>query len=155
MGKLKEELKQHKPFRNLPEEAVLNVWRTGDYMARRLQALLKTRSISQTQYNVLRIMRGAGADGLACGEIGGRMLTQDPDITRLLDRLVRRGLARRTRLRQDRRVILARITPAGIRLLAELETPVAKLIDQIVGHMAKSQLEELIALLEKLRDASK
>jgi hypothetical protein len=103
MGKLREELKQGKPFRNLREEAILNVWRTGDLVANRLHQLLKTHGISQTQYNVLRILRGAGSDGLPCGEIAGRMLTRDPDTTRLMDRLVRRGFAHRTRLRQDRR----------------------------------------------------
>src|SRR5579864_2545227 len=120
MGKLREELKQGKPFRNLKEEAVLNVWRTGDFVAHRLHLLLKIRGISQTQYNVLRILRGAGDHGLPSGEIAPRMLTHDPDITRLMDVLVRRRLARRVRLQQDRRVVLARITPAGVNLLAEL-----------------------------------
>jgi DNA-binding MarR family transcriptional regulator len=152
MGKLQRELKQRKPFRNLGEEAVLNVWRTGDFIARRLHELLKTGGISQTQYNVLRILRGAGADGIACGEIAGRLLTHDPDITRLMDRLVRRGFARRTRLRHDRRVILARITPAGASLLAEMDPLVAQLVDQIVGHIRDPQLKTLIHLLEKARN---
>jgi DNA-binding MarR family transcriptional regulator len=152
MAKLREELKQAKPFRNLREEAVLNVWRTGDFVARRLHVLLKTRGISQTQYNVLRILRGAGAEGMPSGEIAGRMLTHDPDVTRLLDRLVRRKLARRTRVRHDRRVILARITTAGADLLAELDPDVAQLIDQTMGHMEDSDLERLIALLEEARN---
>ena len=152
MGKLREELKQRKPFRNHRDEAVLNVWRTSDFLAQRLQALLKTRGISQTQYNVLRILRGASPEGIPCGEIAGRMLTHDPDITRLMDRLVRRGLARRTRLRQDRRVVLAGITPAGSSLLAELESPVSHLIDEMMGHMPDSRLKTLIALLEAARN---
>jgi DNA-binding MarR family transcriptional regulator len=152
MGKLQREIKQRKPFRNLGEEAVLNVWRTGDFIARRLHELLKTGGISQTQYNVLRILRGAGADGIACGEIAGRMLTHDPDITRLMDRLVRRGLARRTRVRRDRRVILAGITPEGASLLEEMDPLVARLVDQIIGHMQEPQLKTLIRLLEKTRN---
>lgn len=152
MPKLQEELKQRRPFRNLPEEAILNVWRTGDFVGQRLQQLLKCNGISQTQYNVLRILRGAGHEGLPCGEIAERMLTRDPDITRLMDRLIRSGLARRVRLRQDRRVILAKITPAGVDLLDELKRPVAELIDEMMGHMTVSQLETLISLLEQARN---
>lgn len=154
MGNLREELKQSKPFRNLNEEAILNVWRTGDFVADKLQQVLKTRAgISQTQYNVLRILRGAGSAGLPCGEIAGRMLTRDPDITRLLDRLVRRRLARRARERQDRRVIRARITPAGLELLAEIDPAVNRLIDETMRHMSKSRLRELIGLLLEVREA--
>lgn len=152
MGKLKEELLQAKPFRNPREEAVLNVWRTGDFVAHRLQQLLKTRGLSQTQYNVLRILRGAGKEGLPCGEIGDRMLTHDPDVTRLLDRLVRRKAATRTRLRNDRRVILARITPAGVELLKELDPLVDKLIDGMLGHMKTARLQTMIGLLEEMRN---
>lgn len=152
MSKLQDELKQRRPFRNLPEEAILNVWRTGDFVGQRFQQLLKSHRISQTQYNVLRILRGTGNEGLPCGEIAERMLTRDPDITRLMDRLVRSGLARRVRLRQDRRVILAKITPAGVDLLDELERPVAELIDEMMGHMKASQLEMLIDLLEQARN---
>ena len=152
MSRLQEELKQRKPFRNLPEEAVLNVWRTGDFVGQRLQQLLKSHGVSQTPYNVLRILRGAGSEGLPSGEIAGRMLTRDPDITRLMDRLVRSGFARRVRLRQDRRVILAKITPKGSDLLDNLAQPVARLIDELMGHMKPSQLETLISLLEKARN---
>lgn len=152
MENLRQELKQSRPFRNLNEETILNVWRTGDFVAAKLQRLLKTQGgISQTQYNVLRILRGSGRGGLPCGEIAGRMLTRDPDVTRLMDRLVRQRLARRAREHQDRRVIRARITPAGVRLLAELEAPVNKLIDQTLGHMKKSELRTLIALLSGVR----
>ena len=153
MGNLREELKQRKPFRNLREEAVLNVWRTADFLAHHLQVLLKTRGVSQTQYNVLRILRGAGKEGIALGEIAGRMLTHDPDITRLMNRLVRRGLARRVRIREDRRVILARITAAGVKLLADLEGPVEQLIDEMMGALNGSQMEALIALLERARSS--
>jgi DNA-binding MarR family transcriptional regulator len=151
MGKLQDELQQRKPFRNLKEEAILNVWRTGDFVAQRLQQLLKTHGLSQTQYNVLRILRGAGEDGLPCGEIAGRLLTRDPDVTRLLDRLVRRRLARRTRITQDRRVILAKITPSGTHLLSGLDPLVDQLIDETLGHVKNARLQTLIELLEEVR----
>jgi len=152
MGNLRAELRQSRPFRNLREEAILNVWRTGDFVAGKLQRLLKTQGgISQTQYNVLRILRGSGEGGLPCGEIAGRMLTRDPDVTRLMDRLVRLGLARRARERQDRRVIRVRITPAGMKLVAGLEAPVNKLIDETLGHMKRAELRTLIALLSDVR----
>jgi len=151
MGKLGEELKQRKPFRNLREEAILNVWRTGDILADRLHGLLKGRGLSQTQYNALRILRGAGEHGLPCGEVGARMLTRDPDITRLLDRLARRGLARRSRVREDHRVVLAKITPAGSKLLTELEGPVGELIDEMLSHMKDAELRTMIATLEQIR----
>jgi|SRR5579864_8458016 len=151
MGKLREELLQSKPFRNLPEEAILNVWRTGDFVAHQLHQLLKTHHLSQTQYNVLRILRGAGKEGLPCGEIGGRMLTRDPDVTRLMDRLVKQGTASRTRQRNDRRVIIARITPAGMSLLEEIDPLVGQLIDGMLGHMKTARLETLIQLLEEVR----
>lgn len=101
--------RQGKPFRNVRDEVILNLWRTADFVDYKLHLLLKTRDISQTQYNVLRILRGAGSDGLPCGEIAGRLLRHDPDVTRLMDRLVRRGLARRIGLRDDRRVVIAKI----------------------------------------------
>jgi DNA-binding MarR family transcriptional regulator len=151
MGKLREELKQRRPFRSLREEAILNIWRTGDILARRLDQVLKTRGLSNTQYNALRILRGAGDDGLPCSDVAGRMLTRDPDITRLLDRLAKRGLARRVRVRQDRRVILAKITSAGLNLLAELENPVAQLIDGSTAHLKENEIHTLIGILEGLR----
>lgn len=154
MGNLQLELKQRKPFRSLKDEAILNVWRTGDFVAQRLHQRLKSKGITQTQYNVLRILRGAGDDGLPCSEIAGRMLTHDPDITRLLDRLVRGRLARRTRLRHDRRVILARITARGMRLLAEVDPLVNRLIDETMGHVKDRRLRTLIALLEEVRSGS-
>ncbi len=154
MSGLQNELKQSRPFRNLREEAILNVWRTADVLAQRLHSLLKVRGMSQTQYNVLRILRGAGTQGLPCGEIGSRMLTHDPDVTRLIDRLVHRGLARRARLRKDRRVVLAKITPAGMSLLADLDPFVGQLIDRMMGHMKESRLKALIALLVEARNGS-
>src|ERR1700694_5664766 len=107
-----------------PEEAAfLDLLRTADMLSRGLVQILKTEDISATQYNVLRILRGA-LEGLPCGEIASRMITRDPDVTRLLDRLEKRGLISRCRETRDRRSVMARITPQGLKLLARLDEPV-------------------------------
>src|SRR3954462_12771022 len=111
------ELKQRKPFTCREEELMLNIMRTADQLQRRMGELLKAAELSATQYNVLRILRGAGSEGLACGEISERMVTRDPDITRLLDPLEKRNLVTRSREKEDRRVVTARIAPAGLDLL--------------------------------------
>ena len=107
-----------------PEEAAfLDLLRTAAQQMRGLIRVLKSEELSPTQYNVLRILRGS-PQGLPCGEIGNRMITRDPDITRLLDRLEKRGLVSRCRESRDRRTVLTRITPVGLKLLARLEEPV-------------------------------
>ena len=107
-----------------PEEAAfLDLLRTCDLLSRGPGQVLKTEDLSATQYNVLRILRGA-PEGLPCGEIGSRMITRDPDITRLLDRLEKRELIARSRETKDRRMVMARITPEGLKLLARLDAPV-------------------------------
>src|SRR5713226_6186305 len=111
------EIKQSKPFTSLEEEAFVALMRTADQLAWRGAEMLKQHGLSPTQYNALRILRGAGAKGLACSEIGERMINRDPDITRLVDRLERRGLVQRSRDKRDRRVITTRITGAGLELL--------------------------------------
>jgi DNA-binding MarR family transcriptional regulator len=111
--------------------------------------LLKAEQLSPTQYNVLRILRGA-LDGLPCGEIGQRMITRDPDITRLLDRLEKRGLIARWRDSKDRRMVLARITPEGLKMLARLDGPMQERHRKQLGHLGR---ERLMALCELLRVA--
>src|SRR6516164_4568706 len=107
-----------------PEEAAfLDLLRTTDILSRGLVRILKQEDVSPTQYSVLRILRGA-PDGLPCREIASRMITRDPDVTRLLDRLERRGLISRCRETKDRRKVMARITPEGLNLLARLDRPV-------------------------------
>src|SRR5215472_14285427 len=105
------------------EIAFLDLWRTTDMLTRAPAQVLKSEDLSATQYNVLRILRGS-PDGLSCGEIGNRMITRDPDITRLLDRLEKRGLVSRQRETQDRRTVYARITRQGLDLLGRLDGPV-------------------------------
>ncbi len=149
--RLKEEIKQGKPFGSLEEEVFLNLQRTADAALRVFEELLKPLGLTPTQYNVLRILRGAGARGLLCREIGERMITRDPDVTRLLDRLEGRGLVARTRDLRDRRVILTRITPEGLRLLGELDAPVAELHRRRLAHLPRGRVRKLIELLESAR----
>ncbi len=149
---IQSEIKQRKPFTCREEELMLNILRTADQLQRRMVELLKTAELSGTQYNVLRILRGAGAEGLACGEISERMVTRDPDITRLLDRLEKRGLVARAREREDRRVVTARIAPGGLELLKKLDEPVVQAHKAQLGHLEPRQQETLIRLLETARE---
>lgn len=135
----------------LEEVVYLDLLRTAEVLSRAVSQLLKTEHLSATQYNVLRILRGAPG-GLPCGEIANRMITRDPDITRLLDRLEKRALIARWRQAEDRRVVLARIMPEGLKLLARLDQPVDQLHRQQLGHLGGERLENLAALLEACRD---
>ena len=134
-----------------PEEAVfLELLRTTDMLSRGLITVLKAEDLSPTQYNVLRILRGA-PEGLPCGEIGSRMITRDPDITRLLDRLEKRGLIVRSRESKDRRMVMARITPLGLKLLGRLDEPVQETHHQQLGHLGRDRLRVLTELLHQSR----
>ncbi|MDB5103224.1 MAG: transcriptional regulator, MarR family [Fibrobacteres bacterium] len=146
------EIKQRKPFTCREEELFLNILRSSDLLGRRIGEVLKSSELSATQYNVLRILRGAGSEGMACGEIGGRMVTRDPDITRLLDRLEKRGLVTRSREKDDRRVVTARITSTGLDLLKKLDDPVTQMHKAQLGHLEAKQQETLIRLLETARE---
>lgn len=134
-----------------PEEmAFLEMLRTTDMLSRRLSQMLKAEDLSSNQYNVLRILRGA-PDGLACGEIGNRMITRDPDITRLLDRLEKRSLISRCRESKDRRMVLTRITPQGLELLSRLDEPVRETHRRQLGHLGKERLQALTELMRESR----
>jgi len=148
--KLADEIKKRKPFDSLEEEAMLNIVRTADVLGAAAAELFKRLAISSTQYNVLRILRGSG-EALSCGEIAERMITRDPDITRLLDRLEKRRLVSRCREEKDRRVVLVRITPAGQKLLAELDPQVETANRNQLAHLGGEKLKTLIALLEEAR----
>ena len=151
-GKIQAELKQTKPIASLEEEAFLNIQRTANALAQGIGELLKAHDLTATQYNVLRILRGAGSCGLTAGDIGERMITRDPDVTRLLDRLERRGLVERWRCTEDRRVVWTRITEAGLETIAPLDKPVVELHVSQLGHLGHDRLQELIALLEVARE---
>jgi DNA-binding MarR family transcriptional regulator len=152
--RLRDEIKQQKPFESLEQEALLNVLHTADILMQRIAAVLKPFKLSHSQYNALRILRGAGPEGLACQEVAQRMLTRDPDITRLLDRLEARGLVTRARDQKDRRVVTVRITPEGLRLLEALDQPIAEVDRQPLQHLGEQRLRALIQLLELARGHS-
>jgi len=140
--------------RPLTAEAFLELLRTADVLVQGLAATLKPYGLSLNQYNVLRILRGAGPGGLPCGQIAERMLTRDPDMTRLLDRLEGRGLVGRCRGQDDRRVVLTRITGQGMKVLADLDEPVRKRHEEQLGHLSAAKLRTLIELLEAARRSS-
>ena len=134
-----------------PEEvAFLDLLRTCDLLSRAPAQVLKAEDLSSTQYNVLRILRGT-PEGLTCGEISSRMITRDPDITRLLDRLEKRGLISRSREAKDRRVVMTRITAEGLTLLGRLDDPVQETQRRQLGHMGKDKLRALAELLSAVR----
>jgi DNA-binding MarR family transcriptional regulator len=133
-----------------PEEAAfLDLLRTTDMLSRGLVKVLKRERLSATQYNVLRILRGA-PEGLPCGEIASRMITRDPDVTRLLDRLEKRRLISRCREDKDRRTVMARITKEGLGAVGRLDEPVRIAHRTQLGHLGQKRL---LALAELLRDA--
>ena len=150
-GRLSSEIKQTKPFPTLETEVVLNLVRTTDQLTRVITETLKPVDLSMTQYNVLRILKGAGEPGLACSEIAERMVSRDPDITRLLDRLEKRGLVRRARSVEDRRVVNVQITRDGVKLVEKIETPILEAGKKQLAHMGDKRLRELIDLLELAR----
>lgn len=151
---LQSELKQKVPFTNPEQEAYLALLRTADALQTRIETKLKEFGLTGTQYNALRILRGAGADGLPCSEIGERMITHDPDITRLLNRLQERGLAERSRGRQDKRVVYGKISREGLKLLREMDIPLQKYGTEMLRHVSQQKLKQLIDLLEQVRSGA-
>jgi DNA-binding MarR family transcriptional regulator len=149
---LEAEIRQAKPFVNREEEAFLNLQRTASLLLLALGRELKPHDLTPAQYNALRILRGAGEDSLTCGEIGERLVSPGPDVTRLLDRLEARHLVTRLRDEADRRVVRARITQAGLDLLAELDDPVEQALRRLLGHLGGGKLGSLVKLLEEARE---
>src|SRR6267378_137529 len=125
--------------------------RAADTLGQEAEQLLKAAGIPNAQYNVLRILRGAEPEGLACRAIGDRMISHDPDITRLLDRMEKRGLITRERQTDDRRVIKTRITPQGLSLLKTLDQPIHDLHKRQFRHISTARLKTLSDLLEEVR----
>jgi DNA-binding MarR family transcriptional regulator len=148
---LKTEIVQQAGFQSLEEEALLNLIRTADCLNRALQHRIRPWGITATQYNVLRILRGAHPRGLTCSAVGERMLTAEPDITRLLSRLKVLKFVRQHRDRHDRRMIWTQISDAGLRLLSEMDPMIEKAPPELLGHLGESNLTELIRLLEAAR----
>ena len=151
-GRLAAEIKQTKPFTLLEEEVILNLGRTYEYLQQRLGDLLKDYQLTPTQYNMLRILRGAGSDGVTCSQACERMISPDPDITRLLDRMEARKLISRERSKQDRRVVITCITPEGLELVNQIDKPLTALLKKHLGRVGKDRLTNLIETLETLRE---
>lgn len=151
-GKLAKEIRQTKPFRSREEEAFLNLARTNEFLAARMAEFLKPYQLTPTQYNMLRILRGAGGGGVTCSQATERMISADPDVTRLLDRMEAQDLIRRERSREDRRVVITRITESGLDLVNRIDEPLDGLLRRIVGRVGAPKLKELIDTLETLRE---
>src|SRR5262245_43746903 len=135
------EIGKKRPFESPQEEAALNIIRTASLISWEFERLLKEHRLSEATYNILRILRGGGPR--SCSEIGADMLTRVPDVTRLIDRLERLGLAQRRRVPEDRRVVLVQITAKGLRALDALDKPGTDLNNALLGHMTRPELAEL------------
>jgi DNA-binding MarR family transcriptional regulator len=150
---LREELKQNKPFNSIEQEALLSVVRTSALLMDRFELFLRPYGITSTQYNVLRILRGAEPDGLCRNELCDRMLTRMPDVTRLLDRMEEAGLVERTRESDDRRMVSSRITKKASQLLATLDPLVAENERQSFSGITPDRIQTLIDVLDAVRNA--
>ena len=142
--------KSHRIYGGPEEDAFLSLVRTTELLSRNVEKVLRKADISPTQYNVLRILRGA-PEGLTCSQIGKRMITRDPDITRLLDRLEKRSLIARCRETDDRRMVMTRITPQGLNLLRDLDGPVTDIHKNQLGHLGRRGLRSLMEVLQAVR----
>ncbi len=151
MAGLKHEIAQQRPFSSLEEEALLNLLRTADCLQRALQRKTREWGVTSTQYNVLRILRGAQPQGLSCSAIGDRLIAAEPDITRLLARLKALKLIRQQRDRHDRRVLWTQISEAGLELLRQMDPVIQRIPRELLGHVGAAELAELIRLAELSR----
>jgi DNA-binding MarR family transcriptional regulator len=141
--------------RNREQQAFLALMRAQDGLLGEVAELCKANEISESQYNVLRILRGEGETGLPCQGIASRMITREPDVTRLIDRLEKLGLVERGRSDDDRRVVVVKIRRPGLDLLARLDEPVLALHERQFSRLTTSELHELSRLLAKLRGPRK
>lgn len=148
---LRDELKQTRPFRSPQQEALLSIERTAAVLGYAFAEELKAYDLTPTQYNVLRILRGAGEEGLCRHEVRARLIAPVPDVTRLLDRMETAGLIERERDSDDRRLVRTRITRHALSLLAQLDEPMEQIHQRQLGHMSKADLNRLIALLAEAR----
>jgi DNA-binding MarR family transcriptional regulator len=152
VAKLAEEIRMTKPFSFIEQEASLGILRTSDLLAQGAADALKPFDLTPPQFNVLRILRGS-PDGLSCSQIADRMISRDPDVTRLLDRMEARNLLIRERSAQDRRVVLTRITAYGLELLANIDPTMVEMHRRQFRGISEKQMRQLIDLLDKVREA--
>jgi MarR family transcriptional regulator, organic hydroperoxide resistance regulator len=151
-SRLQQEIKQSKPFRSTAQEATLSLLRTTDVLRRRMAGLIEPHGITGQQYNVLRILRGAGSDGLPTLEIAERMIEQAPGVTRLLDRLETKRLVHRERCPEDRRQVTCRITTSGLTLLERLDGVVNDADETLLSDLTPAEQKQLIRLLDRIRN---
>jgi DNA-binding MarR family transcriptional regulator len=151
MAELKQEIAQELPFASLEEEALLNLFRTSDCLNRAFQLKTRQWGVTSTQYNVLRILRGAQPKGLTCSSIGSRMIAAEPDITRLLARLKALRLIRQRRDAKDRRLVWTQISESGLALLQEMDPVIFRLPGELLEGLSQTELTELIRMLELAR----
>jgi DNA-binding MarR family transcriptional regulator len=147
---LQREIRQNRPFSSLHQEATLGVLRTADLLRRRISGVVERYGVTIQQFNVLRILRGAGGP-LPTLEIGERMVEQAPGVTRLLDRIEAKGWVTRQRCTEDRRQVLVSITPAGLELLAEMDDTVNGEDADALAMLDEAETERLIELLDRIR----
>lgn len=147
---LQRELKKRGAFESLEQEAMLNILRTNDQFQNRFGRLFREYSLTPSQYNILRILRGEGKP-LPSLEVADRMIQVVPAITGLIDRLEKAGLVARHRCEQDRRVVYVEITDKALKLLDKMDQPVSDLHHRLIGHLTRTELKDLIRLLEKAR----
>jgi len=150
-SRLQIELKQRKPFGSLSQEALLGIARTAALLEHGTAEALKPYGLTPTQFNALRILRGAEPDGLCRNEVRDRLVARVPDATRLLDRLTDMKLVVRAREGEDRRFVHARITRKGLDLLGQLDGVLAELHERQLGHLGERKLRDLIELLADAR----
>jgi len=148
---LQDELRKERPFDHVEQEVALNLHRTSDAIELRFARMFKSFGLTGQQYNVLRILRGVGAEGLPSQAIGERMITFDPDVTRLVDRLLKSGLVERERSKTDRRVVQVKINAKGLGLLKKIDQPLHDLHQSVMTGLNESELQQLNNLLEKVR----
>jgi len=150
------DIRQTKPFRSLQEQLVINLMRTTRAIEESwVQYLKRAEGISQSQYNILRILRGARPKAVKISDIADRMITRDPDVTRLVDRLIKQGLVRRERDTEDRRVVLVEITVAGLAMLARLDAPAGEYTEGAMAGLTQAELKTLDSLLNEVRGGIK
>jgi MarR family transcriptional regulator, organic hydroperoxide resistance regulator len=151
MPKIYEEIKQTKAQRSSGQMAVITIFRTADVLRHAVERSLSAFGLSNEQYNVLRILRGAGENGLPTLEISSRMLSRSPNITRLLDKLIAKKLVRRSRPKEDRRVVIVAVTPQGLQLLAHLDG----VVDNVFNNFpptTNAEMESLVNVLDRIRE---
>lgn len=151
VSSLGEEIGKRHPFESPTQEAFLNLMRTQSVLAAEFAALFRSKGLSDSTYNVLRILRGSGEAGSTCGQIRSMLVSKVPDVTRLVDRLEAAGLVTRNRMDNDGRVVRVRITQAGLERLSELDVPVLELHRGQLGHLSDDELATLSRLLERAR----